>query len=86
MTTRTAILTTPDRANGVPCLHDLDFETLWKMYPSMEGGMPASIIHQSYYVYLITALTAWFDRYEREVGVFGDWFIYYLDQFVRRLS
>lgn len=86
MTTRTAVTTAPRLAEGVPELSALDFETLWKMYPPLEGGMPASIIHQSYYIYLITALTAWFDRYERDVGVFGDWFIYYLDQSGLRLS
>ena len=86
MVTQTAAPKAPARANGVPDLRDLDLDTLTKLYPPREGGMPASLEHQDYFIKIVDALSRWFSDSEREVSVIGDWFIYYLDEFGERRS
>ena len=86
MATQTIAPTAPARANGVPDLRDLDLETLVKLYPPLEGGMPASPEHQDYFIKIVDALGRWFNDSEREVAVIGDWYIYYLDEFGERRS
>ena len=86
MVTQTAAPKAPARANGVPDLRDLDLDTLVKLYPPREGGMPASPEHQDYFIKIVDALGRWFSNSERQVSVIGDWFIYYLDEFGDRRS
>ena len=86
MVTQTAAPKAPARANSVPDLRDLDLDTLVKLYPPREGGMPASPEHQDYFIKIVDALGRWFSNSERQVSVIGDWFIYYLDEFGDRRS
>ena len=85
----TATAPRPRIRYGLPDIRDMDVETLNKLYPTkkaMREPMPEPILQYRPLVALSELLMRFFEMAGREAAIFGDGFIYYVDEYGDRVS
>lgn len=85
----TTATTTPPRLYGLPDIRDMDAETLNELYPTKQAKqepMPDPLMQFRPLVNVSELLIRFFEMAGREVAIFGDGFIYYIDEYGGRVS
>lgn len=85
----TTATTTRPRLYGLPDIRGMDVETLNELYPTKQvkqEPMPDPLLQFRPLVRISELLIRYFEMAGREVAIFGDGFIYYIDEYGRRVS
>ena len=85
----TTATTTRPRLYGLPDIRDMDVETLNDLYPTKQAKqepMPEPLLQFRPLVNFSELLIRFFEMAGREVAIFGDGFIYYIDEYGDRVS